>query len=270
MKNIVWLSSYIYYKDDADTLLRESVAPVVQTVLQKKWAQHYFFIRYSDSKGPHIRLRFQGDEDKLEKYVKPYLQKHFKKTRFVRYAPEFKRYGGKNGVAISEKLFESSSKAILGYIAESNETSYQRTLGMTLQLNLAMMHDFGMDRKEAHDFFDHIGSQDKEQYEKHLALQSDAVVPFLKNLWDALEQQVPIETSWFTNWQKETSEIAQELQTAFKEKQLQYVDPYKKHVHNPLWYIYESYIHMNNNRLGIVRADEGFAAYIIAKGLNNE
>lgn len=267
MKNTYWLSAYIYYKDKPEKLLKHEIYPLVQKVLSKSWAEQSFFIRYGDSRGPHIRLRFQGDQATLEKHVKPLLEKTFPKIRFVRYAPEFKRYGGKNGVRISEKLFAASSKAILSYINEQPDDGYQRYLGMALQLNLSMMHALGMDRKEAQAFFAHSTARDIEHYEAHLAQQSDTILPFLNNLWEALDQQVDISTPWFVDWHNEVQQIGKELQTAYKENKLRDVDPKNTHKQNPLWFIYESYLHMNNNRLGIVREDEGFAAYIISKGL---
>jgi hypothetical protein len=35
-----------------------------------------------------------------------------------------------------------------------------------------------------------------------------------------------------------------------------------------LWFIYSSYVHMTNNRLGILNQDEAYAAFLISKCLS--
>ncbi len=263
-----WLSAYLYYENLSDTFLISKVSPFMQNILKKKYAKHFFFIRYGDKKGPHIRLRFQGNKETLETKVKPLLNETFPKTRFVTYRPELKRYGGDVGIIIAEKLFEASSRVVLSFLETSTELSYEKSLGFALQLNLSMIHALGMKKAEAIAFFDHMSTpHETQEFEAALTKQNATILPFLSQLWAAFDYGAVTENEWFNIWQKEMTAIGAELQKAYKQKKLRYVDPNNAHAQNPLWYIYESYQHMNNNRLGIARIDEQYIAYILKRSL---
>lgn len=269
-----WLSCYIYYEAGegrAEQLLKEEIGPLIVDLMKKKLVDQFFFIRYGDKKGAHIRLRFKGEAQVLEKKVKPLLEAKFPDIRCVTYRPEYTRYGGKAGIEIAEKLFESSSKAVLTFLSEQKTPSYERSLGMALQLNLSMLHAFGMDKKELVAFFEHtLDAKKLDNYKNHLAPQEQIVLLSLHQLWSALEQKQHLASSWFTDWQQELTDIAGKLQVAFKANKLNPLDPKKAHQANPMWYLYESFVHMNNNRLGISHHDEPYISYILLKGLTYE
>ncbi|HSX09597.1 MAG TPA: thiopeptide-type bacteriocin biosynthesis protein [Candidatus Saccharimonadales bacterium] len=270
-KNQIWLACYIYYKNQADELLVEKVLPIIKSVMEKKLAEHFFFIRYHDSKGPHIRLRFKGDKKILEDTVKPLLQSSFPKSRFVRYDREWDRYGGENGILIAEKFFELSSITTLSILEEREQYTYDSSLGTALQLSLSFAHAVGIDKKEAILFFDHLsGTGNKSEFEKALEKHKDALLPYLSNIWQMLNQTVVFDKGWFNEWIYGITDIGNELKKAYKENQLHPVDPHNTHKPNPLWYFYESYIHMSNNRLGIYNPDEPYIAYIIKQALEYE
>jgi azobenzene reductase len=153
----------------------------------------------------------------------------------------------------------------------TQEDDYEKSLGFALQLNLSMIHALGMKKAEAIAYFDHISAQrDTQEFETALAKQNTAILPFLSQLWAAFDYKAVTENEWFNTWQKEMTAIGAELQEAYKQKKLRHVDPNKAHQQNPLWYIYESYQHMNNNRLGIARIDEQYIAYILKRALQYE
>ncbi|MGH7202874.1 MAG: thiopeptide-type bacteriocin biosynthesis protein [Candidatus Levyibacteriota bacterium] len=264
-----WLGSYIYYQNKPNEILAKKIQPLIKEIVNKKWAKHFFYIRYYDQYGLHIRLRMKGEQEVIETRIKPYIIDYLPyKVRFVTYRPELKRYGGKSGILIAEEQFEASSNVALAFFAENPDARYERSLGTALQINLNMMHAFGMDRAETAAFFNHLVSLDQiEEFEKNLMSQQNTILPFIVNLWNAFEHKTTFDRPWFTTWQKAMSETGQSLQSAYADDTLRYVDPKKSHSQNPLWYIYESYVHMNNNRLGIINTDEQYMAYIIKKAL---
>jgi thiopeptide-type bacteriocin biosynthesis protein len=267
-KTSVWLGCYIYFTLSADNLLIEKILPIIQEIFKKKWANQYFFIRYSDSRDLHIRLRFKGEKDILETRVQPLLKQTFPNSRFSRYQQELNRYGGIYGIVLAEKIFEASSNVILSFLKE-NEPTYEQSLGFALQLNICMSYALGMDKVETIAFFDHLASNgEKSLYTKNFEKQKDAILPFLSQLWSSLEEKIPFDKPWFNNWIQTITDIGKEIKRAYTNNKLYPLDPKKGHPQNPLWYLYESYIHMNNNRLGIYNMDEPYIAYILKETLD--
>jgi len=267
-----WLACYIYFTGSADKLLIEDIFPLIQEAFQNKWVEQYFFIRYSDSHGKHIRLRFKGKREILDTKVKSLLRQKFPNSRFVTYRPELTRYGGKNGIVLAEKIFESSSNTILSFLSENKNANYEKSLGFSLQLNISMMHAFGMQKAEAIAFFNHISGQGNEKIfiKNFNTEQGKMILPSLSKLWFSLEQLQTFDKMWFNTWLKNVTSIGEELKRLYQNDKLKPLDPKKTHIQNPLWYLYESYVHMNNNRLGIYNEDESYIAYIIKQGLSYE
>lgn len=131
-----------------------------------------------------------------------------------------------------------------------------------------------MDKQEAGAFFAHVAQTyhtDRpaaiKQLEAHFRPQRDHLVPYLKKLWNMCEADQRTHV-WFSQWPQTVKAAKQELQALSKEQQL-YVPYSSSHELNQLWYLYESYIHMTNNRLGLAKADELFVAYILQEALKH-
>jgi thiopeptide-type bacteriocin biosynthesis protein len=105
----------------ADLLLREVVAPVVREALGSGVADSWFFIRYADPDW-HLRVRFHGDPRELHARILPALaaaaaplldDRRMWKLQLDTYEREVERYGGPEGIALTERLFHADSAAIL-------------------------------------------------------------------------------------------------------------------------------------------------------------
>jgi thiopeptide-type bacteriocin biosynthesis protein len=105
----------------ADEVLRELVGPLVRQALGAGEAQRWFFIRYHDP-DPHLRLRFQGAPESLERRVWPALRAaaqpcledgRIRRLCLDTYEREIERYGGPDGVGLAEELFHADSQAVL-------------------------------------------------------------------------------------------------------------------------------------------------------------
>lgn len=328
MKQKEWLAAYLYYSENWEKFLTNAVIPFVQEMLDKKLAVQYFFIRYWE-RGPHIRLRFKGDTNLLEKKIKPKLIRHFKKyykhnpskrqepvypanfpddqrwfpnnsIQFIEYEPEVERYGGSTGILIAEQQFQACSNAVLAIMAESEEWNYERALGAAIQLHLGFSHALGMDLHEMRHFYTHLFDswllRAYYNYEKNISKkelenkkkktleafkntfkkQKTTLVSFHKTLYDALANKVSFEQDWLNTWIKDMTAIREKLDTAQSKSQLMIpklfkIDPNEgiSEARQQLWYIYNSYVHMANNRLGILNRDEAFLGYLIVNSLRN-
>jgi thiopeptide-type bacteriocin biosynthesis protein len=176
-----WLAAYLYYAEPWTELLLSAVHPFIHETMQLAGVEQYFFIRYWE-RGPHIRLRFNGDAAVLEETVKPRLAQFFAEymaqhpserrapeweatlpesdrwlpnntVQWQAYEPETERYGGEVGILIAERHFQDSSRAILRIMQESTAYSYERALGAGIQLHLGFAYAMGMNLPEAREFY---------------------------------------------------------------------------------------------------------------------
>lgn len=320
MTQIPWLAAYIYQGEPWTQLLTQSVKPLVADVLSKGLADGYFFIRYWE-RGPHVRLRFRGDVEKMEQELKPVLDAHFEawfkdhpseretwewaknlppeqawfpndSLQYIDYEPEYERYGGTGaGIAISEAQFEASSNAILDVMAETPDWGYDRALGVAIQMHLGFAFAMGMDLKELKAFYNRISQawlsraysyNDDTTPEEHAARREEArsafsktfeqqkemLEPFCRTLWEAFNEGVEFEQEWINRWVRDMQAINHQLHSRAAE--ITFPKPWQSQEDETIpkerrvyWPILESYIHMTNNRLGILNRDEAFLGYLI-------
>jgi hypothetical protein len=320
-----WLAAYLYCGEPWENFLVKSVQPFVRTILEEKLADQYFFIRYWE-RGPHIRLRFTGDETVLEKEVKPRLDEYFRgyfreypterqmpeyvknwpeehrwypndTIQYIQYEPEVTRYGGLQGIRIGEKQFEASSNAVIAVIEDAEEWEYDRALGAAIQLHLGFAYALGMDLIETREFFSRIAmmwfsrafgydekmtpEQVKERKEKtwqafseNFSKQKEVLVPYHETLWEAFTGGYEFDREWLTRWIGDMRTVGQRLEQAQSEGKLEFSRWQRPQVNadipesrQMLWTILESYVHMTNNRLGILNRDEAYLGYLIKQSL---
>jgi len=322
-----WLAAHLYYAEPWEEFLINAVKPYVDTVLEKKLAEQFFFVRYWE-RGPHIRLRFKGKKHILDQKTKPQLESfflnYFKKNssrrnepertrklteeqswfpnnslQFIPYEPEVERYGGPVGILISEKQFEVSSRAVLSIIKESNNWDYDRALGAAIQLHLSFAFSLGMDLTETTQFYSHIfkiwfshaygaepnisaeeskKSQDLalKAFDENFSRQKSILIPYHEKLLNAFEDNTEFEQAWLNSWLQEMTIVGNELRDAQKKRQLIIPDWFNPspeinvpEANQKLWPILESYVHMTNNRLGILNRDEAYLGYLIKRSLEH-
>ncbi|WP_198535114.1 lantibiotic dehydratase [Streptomyces natalensis] len=82
----------------------------------------WFFLRYQDVEGPHLRLRFHGPAAALTTQLLPRIHQFaasLRRARLVRrlaldtYDPELERYGGPEAMPAAERVFHTDSLATL-------------------------------------------------------------------------------------------------------------------------------------------------------------
>jgi thiopeptide-type bacteriocin biosynthesis protein len=105
----------------ADRVLVHHIAPLSGFLLEQGWIDRYFFLRYAEG-GFHIRYRIRLTSAGETACVQAYLEKAAARfdgvvrTERADYQPETGKYGGPAGIAICERLFDSSSTLALACI----------------------------------------------------------------------------------------------------------------------------------------------------------
>jgi thiopeptide-type bacteriocin biosynthesis protein len=120
-----WLYLKIYTGTAvADSLLRETIGPLVASARSAGAVDRWFFIRYADP-GPHLRVRLHGDPDRLTAQVlrafrralEPDLEGRVWRFEVGTYDREIERYGGPDAIETAEAVFEADSDAVLAMVS---------------------------------------------------------------------------------------------------------------------------------------------------------
>lgn len=180
---MTWSSLHAFYHSDrrgTDRLLLDGVRPLIDRLLADRLVESWFFIRYWEG-GPHIRLRLRGADartvDLVAEELRRYLTDHPASqslpdpgafyasftaepdaaSRYAwissgevqprEYVPETDRYGGPDGLAISEELFQASSRVAMAAIQLKPDP--QQRLLVALQLLLALIQAIELPDLEA-------------------------------------------------------------------------------------------------------------------------
>lgn len=171
--NRFWLSLHIYHEGRADQLLAELLCPVLQAEPIAGAIRQFFFIRYFDQNGPHLRLRIEGPYERMIQEVEPCLvpalqsilgdyywlqpavsdsfeadevpeARKIETLQYIPYIPETQRFGGRWGLQIAEQQFHASSKAVMDALtADYPEWNYDQAMGTALRLHLALLQGTG-------------------------------------------------------------------------------------------------------------------------------
>ncbi|MDQ3875106.1 MAG: lantibiotic dehydratase, partial [Actinomycetota bacterium] len=150
-----WLYGKLYTGNGtADRVLTEVVEPVVRAALETSAAERWFFVRFADPHF-HVRLRVNGDPGRLGAEVLPLLRAKaeplladgvFWRLQLDTYERELRRYGGDEGIELSEELFRHDSEAVLGIVRTLwGDQGLDARWRLTLYGIDRLLDDFGFD-----------------------------------------------------------------------------------------------------------------------------
>lgn len=121
-----WLFAKFYTSPAlADRLLTDFVRPTIREVKETGAAKGWFFVRYGDPEW-HLRVRFAGDPPRLVGEVLPLLREIGEQAtargllrgmQLDTYDREIERYGGNDGMILTEGLFHHDSDAVLALLS---------------------------------------------------------------------------------------------------------------------------------------------------------
>lgn len=305
-----WHAYHIFYHrfDKQDSLLLDCIAPLVAEVQEKNLCKDWFFIRYWEG-GPHIRLRFLDPDplvetmihERITDFITAYPPKeeitrdqYYRNHKFdgepvdpdtlpwypngsivkLPYEPEYQRYGGKDAMAISEKIFTYSSEMALKVMGETaGDLAKRLNLAMDLMILTARCLDVRSEElagyfKRYADYWGGFLDQPKEAVQKiefTFSKQAERLVKrlaILEKIHDS-QEEVPLYRIWV-----EQLKSAQQSyhQLASEGKLISPISiPNKKgdQTRFAVSAIAFSQIHMTNNRLGLAPPFEHYLGYMI-------
>lgn len=281
-----WISAYIFHDISFEKVLIELIKPFIEKLEKKDYVSTFFFIRYWED-GPHVRLRLLPKNDHNKAHIISLLKTTAKlffdecalvssyRIEFKDYVQEIERYGGKVNIIEAEKIFEISSRTILDIIDDNyNNWDYSLAISHAIQIHLVLAKLlFKNDLNTMISFFQKVYSNwfyysikideteenvDNEvkkinqAFEESYSKQNTVINNMIKHLLQE-KIEISISTKWFLE-----SHLINNNHYGFKN-----CDDLT------LLAIYDSLIHMTNNRLGIHLRDESFIAFLIFNGLTN-
>lgn len=171
-----WLCAYVYFNHfhEMDRFILNCLHSLVAMLRENELIKRYFFIRYSDDTGYHIRFRvfqpIQETREQLRSILSSAIAAYFvaeplpsakpvagghtpQSVHFEAYSPEYERYGGHQGMSTAERHFESSSEVAIKVLQLTKDNPSGRIL-LTLQLFFAMASAAGLEESRMNKFFD--------------------------------------------------------------------------------------------------------------------
>lgn len=288
----MWYSYHLYSQHHFDLTIIYVLKPLRDYLINEGLLEKYFFIRYSDQKGPHIRLRIYHRNSTLSKKILASIiaisnqYDHQYTIEEVTYSQEVIRYGGEKGMLLSETFFQFSSEAAISHICHVNQVrSYNQVMNSTLKYGLAVLIEFKLSKSEIVDFslqylnewinsisfrIPNVAGAKEFNLKAFDAqyLSQKANIDFVLNeLYDRLNSKDEVDDALLSEWMTSMNSFSKEIEENFNEFKISFYEG-EAYKNNPLWRILSHYIHMNNNRLGISNEGEAFNAFLIQKALN--
>ncbi|WP_395056122.1 lantibiotic dehydratase [Flavobacterium sp.] len=252
-----WLYYKFYCGERAgEELLNRAINPIVEELQSKKIIDKWFFIRYQDASGPHLRFRvllkntdfFTESIQIIKKHIKPFEDTQIIwKTQTDNYLRELQRYGFE-AIEDTETLFYNDSQCTLEFadMIEGDSGEKVRWLFSLLSMD-HLLNDFGFSLNEKIEIlkvakisfgkeFNRNGNLNKQinemfaqnEYEIECFLNEEKIEEMYHPIWDVIR-----------NRSYKNKEAAQNIRQLFVEKKL------PTSLHN----VAISYLHMICNRV---------------------
>ncbi|MET7038307.1 thiopeptide-type bacteriocin biosynthesis protein [Elizabethkingia miricola] len=266
-----WETYYLYYEDHADRVLKEIVHPVIEDIQYKlKKTVKFFFIRYFEN-GYHIRLRvllFPEESPLFRSILTYYISDSDIKIilKEAQYIPETERYGNSDTIVYAENQFYASSRFVLNQLTESVPIKVSERYSIALNTHLAFFKGLGLSLEYSLQLCDKFveswlpipasfDANEQEQYKKSLLaafqqqfdLYKDSLYSNALNFWNLPDTSRDFFTLAFIKINRGVIK--------------KYTDS-----HLPAEAIDEallSFIHMTNNRIGIVNSEESYLLFLV-------
>lgn len=286
-----WLSMHIYISGSIDEFLNSTFHRLLRKIEDE--FSMFFFIRYFIP-SPHIRLRVKTLNSDL---VKNMLNEEiicilsnddysFSVTsfEFIDYEPEFDRYGGIKTIKIAEKYFNLSSDVALMAFSESPIWNYECAIGHAINLHLSFLFciNLGSITNEKilglayHGWLEDFLFLQKglsrelveEAFLKSYNRQKSVILQKSRTLLKCLKSGRINKETYLFEWVERSKLLHKELLMSIENKEIDNSFFSESTTKEKIAVLYESIIHMTNNRLGIRNIDESFLAFILLKILN--
>jgi thiopeptide-type bacteriocin biosynthesis protein len=143
-----WASLHVYLDggpDRLDECVTGAVVPAVRQLQQREPDAEWFFIRYWEG-GPHVRLRVRAGDDgvaEVERAIEQWIatlgeREPRGEIAHVAYEPETARYGGPDGLVVSERFFGESSELAAAVVARTPDAAARTGIALELLVAFAL------------------------------------------------------------------------------------------------------------------------------------
>jgi thiopeptide-type bacteriocin biosynthesis protein len=215
---------------------------------------------------------------------------------FITYEPEIERYGGKYGINVAHKIFYHSSKSILSLIENNHKQNKEISFSEAIKVNFSLLINLGFSRSDCLTLLrfiysnwipyalEFIGKNPNLQNAKELVKefqtlfkkQKQSLVEFHRIILKGSNTNSVFDEDWMNKWKQEVKKISlklNELYSAGKIKipiinSLNLLET-ETRKNRTLFHLAESYVHMNNNRIGIKNYQESYLAYLMYASLKS-
>jgi thiopeptide-type bacteriocin biosynthesis protein len=211
---------------------------------------------------------------------------------FKDYEPEIERYGGKKAIRIAEEQFQYSSEAVIQAMINSKNWNYQASLLNAFRMHLIMIFSTNINLQDSICFFDHLYCRwrvfseqiilDHKYINKNIIIETtfqnffdkhkQALIENLITVLSVVSENFNFEEKWLNQWMNKSKIIFNKLNNLNLKNEIITLDSVdtksESTLSKCLWPIYESYLHMTNNRIGVFNLDEPFIYYLIKESIN--
>lgn len=260
-----WLYVKCYLGSSLENrFLMDNVSCFTDKLVKDEIIDKWFFVRYSDT-GPHVRLRFHGEKEKIVSHAIPLLHqwinslvqtRSISEVSFSTYEREIERYGGEELMESAESLFyEDSASTLVLLKLMVKEISFSEEIVAALSL-IDFLCKFGLDLKQQIDFFSSL-QMPKEQLigfreSKSILLLYGAAI--LDGDLSSLSEEGLKISKVFEKRRTAITEYANKIDEAFEKQEL--LIPQK--------IIHDSILHMHCNRFFGRNVDKEIKARLYA------
>lgn len=260
-----WIFAKLYIsKDHESQFLVDYLNPFIQHLTAQSGIEKWFFIRYRDPIGTHLRIRLKTTENGAFKAFSQWtesqlLQGHIKDIVFAVYDREVERYGGEALIDDCETLFQADSEVVLSLLRSIHikKTNLPDYVIAALSL-IDYLKAFDLTIEEQIAFFSHL-----EMPKKHL----EGFRKWKSDITIGAQKILQMETQ-----QEEGKDSIENLLSAFKERKVAQSNMLLKarllmkngKLKNDWQSIMHSFLHMHCNRLLGIQSDLEQKAFLYA------
>jgi thiopeptide-type bacteriocin biosynthesis protein len=262
-----WLYVKLYLNKDLETdiisyQLREFCTKYADSGIIKNW----FFVRYSDPRD-HLRLRFNGNPEKLTDTILPEVSNWAKKLfdmgicfgfSIDTYERETERYGGVMGIELAEKVFGVDSNVavfILRALKDKNTEIEDKSVIAALTADY-LLRGLGLGNGDRLALYKKWTNEIRGKFEQNFDSQMNNLSLMLGGFTNTKIGNIPIK------------ELENMIRTELKGVgfKLQKLDSERK-LCQDINEIYRSYVHMHFNRLLGVNTEEETSLVLLKRAM---
>jgi len=191
------------------------------------------------------------------------------------YKPEYDRYGGKHGIALSEEHFHVSSTIALESLRDSNSHVRTSTLGLALQLMLHFALVFYKEKEQVIEFFTHYAKRwhamsvpkgFNEGCDRLFEAQAPRIMAHFSQVQRIHACLETTETGVLSKWLRHAYWLRERIADLYSEGKLE-LNPAPESLDVAIRRLLTSYVHMMNNRLGVLILEEVYMSHLIIRAL---